>query len=47
MRRRRGKGVIAVTFALGLMASCVFPPRVLVTILAIWVIVLGCSGPKC
>ncbi len=46
-RRRVNKGVIAITFAAGLLVSCFFPPRFLVAVLAIWVMVLGatsCSG---
>ncbi len=47
--RRRGfnKGVVAVTFAAGLLISCFCPPRFLVAILAIWVIILGISYAKC
>lgn len=42
----RNKGYFALTFALGLLISCFFPPRLLVAVLAIWVIVLGISSCK-
>ncbi len=46
--RRSGfnKGIVAITFALGLMISCFCPPRFLVAVLAIWVIILGISCIK-
>ncbi|MBQ2286233.1 MAG: hypothetical protein U0K18_00180 [Acutalibacteraceae bacterium] len=49
MRRRCGpnKGVIAVTFASGLLISCFCPPKCLVAVLAIWVIILGFSYKRC
>ncbi len=48
--RRRGhfnKGFTAIAFAGGLLISCFCPPKFLVSVLAIWVIVLGCSNTKC
>ncbi len=49
MRRRFGnnKGALALTFALGLLISCFCPPRFLVAVLAIWVIILAFQCPKC
>ncbi|MBQ8649477.1 MAG: hypothetical protein IJ470_05375 [Clostridia bacterium] len=49
MRRRFtiNKGLLAVTFAAGLLISCFCPPRFLIAVLAIWVIILGCSCSKC
>lgn len=48
--RRRGnganKGLIGIVFALGLLISCFCPPKFLVGILAIWVIILGISCCK-
>ncbi|MBP3599854.1 MAG: hypothetical protein J6J30_02115 [Clostridia bacterium] len=41
------KGILALTFALGLLISCFCPPKFLVAVLAIWVIILGLSGSKC
>lgn len=38
------KGLLALTFALGLLVSCFCPPRFLVAVLAIWVIILGLSS---
>ncbi len=47
MRKRNStKGIIAITFALGLMISCFCPPKFLVAVLSIWVIVLGISCCK-
>ncbi len=45
MRRRCGgnKGLFALTFACGLLISCVCPPKFLVAVLALWVIFLGIS----
>ncbi len=43
---RFNKGILALTFALGLLISCFCPPRFLVAVLAIWVIVLGISNCK-
>lgn len=40
------KGLFALTFALGLLISCFCPPKFLVAVLAIWVIVLGISACK-
>lgn len=42
-RRRNNKGPVAITFAAGLLVSCFLPPKCLVAVLAIWVIILGCS----
>lgn len=46
MRRRcnHNKGALALTFALGLLVSCFCPPKFLVAVLAIWVIILGLSA---
>lgn len=42
MRRKcSNKGIVAITFAIGLIVSCFCPPRFLVAILAVWVIFLG------
>ena len=48
MRRCRGnnKGVIGITFAAGLLVSCFLPPKLLVAVLAVWVIVLGVACSK-
>ncbi len=48
MRRSHGskKGLLALTFALGLLVSCFCPPKFLVAVLAIWVIILGISACK-
>ena len=47
MRRRRvNKGIVAITFAVGLLVSCFCPPRLLIAVLAFWVIFLGCSYSK-
>lgn len=47
-RRRNNRGAIAITFAAGLLVSCFLPPKCLVAILAIWVIILGiCSSRNC
>lgn len=47
MRRgRNNKGIIAITFAVGLLISCFLPPKCLVAVLAVWVIILGCSCSK-
>ncbi len=40
------KGLLALTFALGLLISCFCPPKFLVAVLAIWVIILGISNCK-
>lgn len=45
-RRKANKGIVAITFAVGLLVSCFCPPRVLIAVLAIWVIILGCSCSK-
>lgn len=49
MRKRFtvNKGFIAISFAGGLLISCFCPPRFLVAVLAVWVIILGCSSAKC
>ncbi len=49
MRRKynnTNKGLIAIVFAIGLLISCFCPPKFLVGILAIWVIILGISCYK-
>ncbi len=48
MRRRfsYNKGALALTFALGLLISCFCPPKFLVGVLAIWVIILALQYPK-
>ena len=43
---RSNKGIVAITFAAGLLVSCFFPPKFLVAILAIWVIILGIACSK-
>lgn len=40
------KGILALTFACGLLISCFCPPRFLVAVLAIWVIILALSSTK-
>lgn len=49
MRKRFNcnKGAIGLTFACGLLISCFLPPKCLVAILAVWVIILGFSSWKC
>ncbi len=49
MKQRRGvnKGLLALTFALGLLISCFCPPKFLVAVLSIWVIILGLSSCRC
>ncbi|MEE0946395.1 MAG: hypothetical protein U0M42_06190 [Acutalibacteraceae bacterium] len=48
MRRKPiNKGVIAVSFSVGLLLSCFCSARVLIAILAIAVIILGCSFARC
>lgn len=50
MRKRcRGpnKGAIAITFAVGLLISCFCPPKFLVAVLAIWVIILAITSRRC
>lgn len=42
--RNVNKGLLALTFALGLLISCFCPPKLLVAVLAIWVIILGISS---
>ena len=44
--RHINKGLAALTFALGLLISCFCPPKFLVAILAVWVIILGISNCK-
>jgi len=47
MRKNRfNKGLIAINFAVGIVVSCFCPPRFLIAVLAIWVIILGCSCAK-
>ncbi|MDO4608644.1 MAG: hypothetical protein Q4B40_05590 [Clostridia bacterium] len=46
MRRKCGnsnRGVVGITFAVGLLVSCFCPPKFLVAVLALWVIILGVS----
>lgn len=45
MRKRCNsrKGGFALTFALGLLVSCFCPPKFLVAVLGIWVIILAIS----
>ncbi|MEE1239217.1 MAG: hypothetical protein UHO61_04775 [Acutalibacteraceae bacterium] len=49
MRKRFNinKGALGLTFAVGLLISCFCPPKFLVAILAIWVIILGISCWRC
>ncbi len=49
MRKRftLNKGFVAISFAGGLLISCFCPPRFLIAVLAIWVIILGFSCAKC
>lgn len=49
MRKRCGpnKGAIAITFAVGLLISCFCPPKFLVAVLAIWVIILAITSRRC
>jgi len=42
--RNFNKGLLALTFACGLLISCFCPPKFLVAVLAIWVIILGVSN---
>lgn len=46
MRKRCNfnKGIYALVFALGLLISCFCPPKFLVAVLAVWVIILGISS---
>ncbi len=45
-RRKTNKGIVAITFAVGLLISCFCPPKFLVAVLAIWVIILGFTCSK-
>lgn len=49
MRKRFkfNKGFTAIAFASGMLISCFCPPQFLIAVLAIWVIILGCSSTKC
>lgn len=49
MRRcnNQNKGLIGVTFACGLLISCFCPPKFLVAVLAVWVIILGFTCRRC
>ena len=49
MKRSRNlnRGLIGATFAAGLIICCFCPPKILIAILAIWVIVLGLSYRRC
>lgn len=40
------KCTIALTFSIGLLISCFCPPKLLIAVLAIWVIILALSGPR-
>ncbi len=44
--RSNNKGIIAITFAVGLLVSCFCPPKFLVAVLAVWVIFLGIACSK-
>ncbi len=49
MRRCKPKcnrGIVAITFAAGLLISCFCPPKFLVAVLAAWVIILGLTAPR-
>jgi len=48
MRKRMGchKHSCALAFACGLIASCFLPPKFLVAVLAIWIIVLAVQSIK-
>lgn len=46
-RRGCNKGVISISFALGLLLSCFCPNEILIAALAVTVIVLGISCVKC
>lgn len=41
------KGFIAIAFAGGMLISCFCPPKFLIAVLSLWVIILGCSSTKC
>ncbi len=43
-RKKCNRGIVAVTFAAGLLISCFCPPKFLVAVLAVWVIILGFTG---
>lgn len=45
--RHKAKGALALTFACGLLISCFCPPKLLVAVLALWVIILGISDCRC
>lgn len=49
MRKRFSfnKGFTAIAFAGGMLISCFCPPKFLIAVLAIWVIILGFSSTKC
>jgi len=47
MRRNKfNKGLVAINFAVGIVVSCFCPPRFLIAVLAVWVIILGFSCSK-
>ena len=48
MRRcsRNNKGVVGITFAVALLVSSFLPPKLLVAVLAVWVIILGIACSK-
>ncbi len=41
------KCTVALTFAIGLLISCFCPPRFLVAVLSIWVIILAITKNRC
>ncbi len=42
MHRKNGfnRGVLALTFALGILISCFCPPKFLIGVLGVWVVIL-------
>lgn len=46
-RQRANKGLIGATFAAGLIVCCFCPPKLLIAVLAVWVIILGLSYRRC
>ena len=46
--RKKGpnRGLITIAFALGLILSCFCPPKFLIAVLAVWIILLGISCCK-
>ena len=49
MRNRRnfGKCTVALTLAIGMLLSCFCPPKFLVAVLCIWVIILALAKNRC